>query len=154
MSLRRLRLAAASAALVLAVTGCATSSSQHHSAGGQLSGLDVADANNNGAYVQAGGITYQLQLSRELNQYGVEDSQYIKGLPAGMAPVNPSQEWYGVFLWAKNQHHRPYTTAAQAFSQGRLLLFKVPTTIYDNRPLTLYILGSNRARLASISLDL
>lgn len=200
MSLRRLRLAAASAALVLAVGGCATSSnSNHHKAGGQLSGLDVADANNNGAYVQAGGITYQLQISRALNQYGVEDSQYIKGLPAGTTPVNASQEWYGVFIWAKNQHHRPYTTAtnfvvedtqgnryypvrlnpnvnpyawtpqtlrysqtepgedttaAQAFTQGRLLLFKVPTTIYDNRPLTLYILGSNRARLASISLDL
>ena len=26
-------------------------------------------------------ITYQLQISRELNQYSTEDSQYVKGLP-------------------------------------------------------------------------
>ena len=34
-------------------------------------------------YVDAGPITYQLQISRQLNQYATEDSQYLAGLPAG-----------------------------------------------------------------------
>jgi hypothetical protein len=73
---------------------------------------NVANANNDGDYVSAGYITYQLQISRSLNQYGTEDSSYIKGLPAGVsANLGPDQLWYGVFLWAKNQSgHRATTT--------------------------------------------
>jgi hypothetical protein len=71
----------------------------------------VADADNDGVYVDAGGITYQLQVSRELNPYSVEDSQYLKGLPPGTPNPTPEQLWYGVFLWAKNQSDqaRPVT---------------------------------------------
>jgi hypothetical protein len=70
----------------------------------------VADANDDGDYIDAGPVTYQLQISRELNQYSPEDSQYVKGLPAGIPAPNASQEWYGVFLWAKNQTPRAQTT--------------------------------------------
>ena len=161
---------------------------------------NVADANNNGAYVKAGPVTYQLQISRQINQYTTEDSQYVKGLPAGQSATLPADEmWYGVFLWAKNQTDKtqtstdnfeivdtqgdkyyplklntalnpfawtsqtlrpgwvqpsPETIAGQGPTQGQLLLFKVNTNVYSNRPLTLYILGSNDQRLASISLDL
>jgi hypothetical protein len=161
---------------------------------------NVADANNDGGYVDAGPITYQLQLSRELNQYGVEDSAYVKGLPSGVSTsLSATQLWYGVFLWATNQtnHNQttsdnfeivdtdgntyfpvklnpelnpfawtsqtlrpratepgPNTVASEAPTQGGLLLFKVPTTVYANRPLTMYILGSNNQKLGSISLNL
>lgn len=71
-----------------------------------------ATANNNGFYVKAGGIDYQLQISRELNQYGTEDSEYLVGLPPGTTQPGPSQLWYGVFLWAKNYEKHPATTAA------------------------------------------
>jgi hypothetical protein len=71
----------------------------------------VADANNNGGYVDAGPVTYQLQISRVLNPYGTEDSQYIKGLPAGSAAPTPDEQWYGVFLWAKNQTNKTQVTA-------------------------------------------
>ncbi len=69
-----------------------------------------ADANNNGGYIDAGPLTYQLEISRELNPYGTEDSAYVKGLPAGTTGPSASQFWYGVFLWAKNQTHHDYTT--------------------------------------------
>jgi hypothetical protein len=167
--------------------------------GGSTPG-NVADANNNGAYVNAGHMTYQLQVSRQLNEYLTEDSQYVKGLPAGVSPNLPADEmWYGVFLWAKNQTNAPLTTtdnfkivdtqgdtyyplrlntalnpfawtaqtlrpgavqpdpetiAGQGATQGGLLLFKVNTNVYSNRPLTLFILGSSDQKLASISLDL
>jgi hypothetical protein len=58
---------------------------------------------NDGVYVTAGPITYQLQVSRTLNPYATEDSQYIKGLPLVDRSIAARQLWYGVFLWAKNQ---------------------------------------------------
>lgn len=68
---------------------------------------DPPTSDNNGVYVEAGPITYQLQVSRLLNQYSTEDSQYVKGVSPSEAKLNSSQLWYGVFLWAKNQGNRP-----------------------------------------------
>jgi hypothetical protein len=158
-----------------------------------------ANANNDGTYIDAGPLTYQMQISRELNPYSTEDSSYVKGLPTGTTPPSPSQLWYGVFMWAKNQTHHDYTTldnfeitdssgdtyyplklnpnvnpfawTAQTLApnqvapradtvasfgptQGGLLLFKLPTTIYANRPLTLWLIGSGNKKLGSISLNL
>ncbi len=200
LSLRPLWVAVVAVALVVSVTGCATSSysSVKQKPGGPLVGHEVADSENDGTYIQAGGMTYQLQISRQLNPYAVEDSQYIKGLPAGTTAPTGTQLWYGVFLWAKNQLHHadatannfeivdtqgnryypvkldasvnPFawtsetltpgatepgqdTVAAQAFTQGKLLLFKLNNSVYDNRPLTLYLLGANGQKIGSISLD-
>lgn len=189
MRVRRLWIVACALTLGLGLGACGDKVAHPH----------VADANNDGDYVDAGPLTYQLQISRVLNQYSTEDSQYVKGLPAGTTAPTASQQWYGVFLWAKNQTSKPHTTtdnfvmvdtegnkyypvklnpdlnpyawtsetlAAQqtepipdstAFygpTQGQLLLFKIGTSAYANRPLTLQILGSSNQKLATISLDL
>jgi len=161
---------------------------------------NFADANNDGDYISAGYITYQLQISRELNQYSPEDSAYLKGLPPGVsANIGPDQLWYGVFLWALNQSGHPATTAdtfivtdtqgnvyhpikldpnvnefawtpttlknlgtypgpntvaSDGPTQGGLLLFKVNSSVYSNRPLTLFILGPGDRKLGGISLNL
>ncbi|TMM02334.1 MAG: hypothetical protein E6G05_09095 [Actinobacteria bacterium] len=73
---------------------------------------NTADANNNGTYVVAGPMTYQLQVSRALNQYGSEDSGYLAGLPKRDAKLAPDQLWFGVFLWAKNRTKQPQQTTA------------------------------------------
>lgn len=153
---------------------------------------------NNGVYVTAGPITYQLQVSRELNPFSVEDRQYVRGLPSGTTTATAEQLWYGVFLWAKNQTDRsqtsadkfllidssgdhfaplrldpaindyawtsqtlepggtqpaPNTTASFGPTQGGLLLFKLPTSVYSNRPLTLQIFSPSGEK-GEISLDL
>jgi hypothetical protein len=189
VSVRRLWIAACALTLVLGLAAC----------GDRQAHPTVADANNNGDYVDAGPVTYQLQISRLLNQYSTEDSQYVKGLPAGTVGPTAAQAWYGVFLWAENQTSKPQTTAdnfeivdtqgnkyypvkinpelnpyawtsqtlqplqtepgldtaaSQGPTQGQMLLFKISTSAYANRPLMLYILGSGNQRLASISLDL
>lgn len=77
-------------ACALLAAGCG----DHHS--------NFADANNGGTYVDAGPLTYQLQVSRELNQYSPEDSGYLRGLPKSAGSLSPNQLWFGVFLWAKN----------------------------------------------------
>ncbi len=158
-----------------------------------------AEANNNGAYLTVGSMTYQLQVSRALNQYELEDHQYLTGLPAGTAAPTASQFWYGVFLWAQNrsnspqpttnqfdivdtQGHRYYpvalnsavnpfawtaqslapqetepgadTTAGAGPTGGAMLLFKLDTAVYANRPLTLEIHQPGVAKPSTISLDL
>ena len=101
MKLRRLRIATCALLFALGLAAC----------GHKQAHPSVADANNNGGYVDAGPITYQLQISRELNPYSTEDSQYVKGLPPGTVGPTPDQLWYGVFLWAKNQTGKPQTTS-------------------------------------------
>ncbi len=63
-----------------------------------------------GFYVRAGQITYQVQLSRQLNPYSTEDKTYLTGLPAGTTPPSKNEMWFAVFLWAKNQGDTPATT--------------------------------------------
>jgi hypothetical protein len=69
-----------------------------------------SSAENAGVYEQAGNVTYQLEISRQLNQYSTEDSQYVKGVSSTDASLGPSALWYGVFLWAKNQTNSPQRT--------------------------------------------
>jgi hypothetical protein len=154
-------------------------------------------ADNEGVYVDAGNLTYQIQLSRELNPFSVEDRGYLNGVTA--TPPAPDQEWFAVFILAKNRSHsnqttttsfdivdtqgnryypvrinpsvNPYVWTAQTLkplgteptpdstayfgpTQGSLLLFKLNTSVYSNRPLTLEIYAPGHAKPSSVSLDL
>jgi hypothetical protein len=101
VTLRRSLIALCGLLLVVGLAACGHASPHQN----------FADANNDGDYISAGYITYQLQISRELNQYGTEDAAYLKGLPAGVSPnLGPDQLWYGVFLYAKNQSGHAATT--------------------------------------------
>jgi hypothetical protein len=91
--------------LFLAAVPLLAACGQHHAS--------VADANNSGAYVKAGPVTYQLEVSRELNQYSSEDSGYLSGLPKTDSSLGASNEWYGVFMWAKNTTKIPQQTTAR-----------------------------------------
>jgi hypothetical protein len=95
---RRLPILAFAALLALVIAGC-----------GQVA--DPPTDENNGVYVFAGPVTYQLQVSRQLNQYGTEDSQYLKGVPAADTALAADQLWYGVFLWGKNQTKHSVVTS-------------------------------------------
>jgi hypothetical protein len=154
-------------------------------------------ADNEGFYVDAGPVTYEVQISRQLNPYDIEDKEYINGASAS-AP-RPDQEWFAVFMWAKNQTSSNQTTtdsfdivdtqgnkyypipinpqvnpfawtsqtlrplgtepapgsaASYGPTQGGELLFKLNTSVYANRPLTLEIYAQGQASPSSVSLDL
>jgi hypothetical protein len=96
---RSLRLTAAvcGAVLSLGLAGCGKEN-------------NPSSVENDGVYEQAGNVTYQLEVSRQLNQYATEDSQYIKGVPTSDNTLAASALWYGVFLWAKNQTKSPQQT--------------------------------------------
>jgi hypothetical protein len=96
VTLRRLALVAGALLVVLGTAAC-----------GQIAHPTVAD--NEGVYVDAGPLTYQVQISRQLNPYNIEDKEYLNGVTA--APPGPGAEWFAVFLWAKNETESDHVTA-------------------------------------------
>ncbi len=181
-------IAPAIVALALGVSAC-----------GKESNPTSANANNDGAYVDAGPITYQLQVSRQLNPWDIEDREYFGGVSNPTTTLTPDQLWYGVFLRAQNQtdsrgsstdsfdiidtqghiYHpvqvdsniNPYTWQPQQLNasqqqpnlgstpfygptQGELVLFKLDSSVYSNRPLTLRIYAPGQHDPSTISLDL
>jgi hypothetical protein len=184
---RRFRIAACALPLALGLAAC----------GHKESHPTVADGE--GFYVDAGPLTYQVQLSRELNPYNVEDKEYLAGVPTTYPAPKPDEEWFAIFLWAKNTTHSSQTTtdtfdlvdtqgntyypvalnasvnpfawtsqtlkpleteplagSAASFSptQGQELLFKINTSAYSNRPLTLEIHAQGQAKPSTVSIDL
>ncbi len=154
-------------------------------------------ADTEGPYVDAGPLTYQVQLSRQLNPVSIEDRGYLAGVTA--PALKPDEEWFAIFMWAKNETGKPHSTtdsfsivdtqgnryypvqinssinpyawsptvlnpldtypaagstAAYGPTQGALLLFRLPTSIYSNRPLTLEINAPGQAKPSTVSLDL
>lgn len=101
MKARRLFILPGLVAVALGLAGCGNNPAHRHS----------ADPENFGVYVDAGPITYQLEISRELNGYSTEDSQYLRGLPAGTTAPTPQEEWFAVFMWAWNQTKHAAPTA-------------------------------------------
>jgi hypothetical protein len=91
-------------------------------------------ADNPAVYVNAGGVTYQVQISRQLNQYAAEDHSYLAGVAPSQLPIAPDQLWFGVFLWAKNQTHLTLTTSDTFTirdSAGRVY-YPTPIASYSN----------------------
>jgi hypothetical protein len=190
VNVRRLATAASTLLIAVGAAGCDT--------GNRLDHPHIAD--NEGFYVDGGPITYQVQLTRELNPNDTtEDAEYLTGLPAGIPNPKPDEEWFAVFLWAKNQSRQtattagnfdivdtegnvyravalsttanpyawtptalrpgdvqpaPNTTASEGPTQGEELLFKLNTSVYADRPLTLEIRDDTGTVVATTSLDL
>jgi hypothetical protein len=55
-----------------------------------------------GIYLAAGGLKYQIQLSRELNPSLPEDSAYLSDLAPGTAPPGKGREWFAVWMRVQN----------------------------------------------------
>ena len=61
-------------------------------------------------YFWNGPITYQVEVSRQLNPFDSYDVEYLSGVQ-GAQSISAQQFWFGVFLWAKNQSGHVATTA-------------------------------------------
>jgi hypothetical protein len=95
--LRRTALLAAAAALSLGLAACG-----HKEA-------HPTNADTEGPYVDAGPLTYQVQISRQLNPYSAEDHAYLAGVSAPQP--SSTQLWFAIFMWAKNETHKNQPTA-------------------------------------------
>lgn len=161
----------------------------------------TAHGESEGAYIRAGELVYQVQMSRELNPDDVEDREYLDGLAPDDTTLAGDEEWFGVWLRAENTSETPQP-AAEDFAivdtigteyepfelpasnvysyqpgelegtggqpvlpapdsgagagpiQGSLVLFKLTTSVYANRPIELEITPPDGGEPASVELDL
>jgi hypothetical protein len=189
----RLPLLLAVAALAVGVSGCGV---EHRTNATGVSQDELSAGNE--PYFDVGPVTYQVQVSRQLNPFDSADVQYLSGVQ-GAQDLPGTQFWYGVFLWAKNQSGgyrkttdsfklvdsagnvftptvlnasvNPYAWTAQTLipdgiepqadstasngpNGGGLVLFKLPQTVYANRPLTLEMFAYGSTKPSKVSLDL
>ena len=56
-----------------------------------------------GTYLDVGPLTYQVQISRQLNPYDIEDQTYLQGLRPVQAKLAKGETWFGVFLRVSNE---------------------------------------------------
>jgi hypothetical protein len=85
------------AVVALGVSGCGV---EHRTDQKNVSQDELAAGGE--PYFWAGAISYQVQITRQLNPYSGEDVQYLAGIHNAQN-LPPNQLWFGVFLWAKNQ---------------------------------------------------
>ena len=64
-----------------------------------------------GSYLDLGGMKYQVQISRLLNPFSIEDKYYLTGLPANQRQLPAGQEWFAVFMRVQNEDDRPHPAA-------------------------------------------
>jgi hypothetical protein len=91
----------------VAVLACAAVTAIGFTACGKLS--HPTNVDNEGEYVDAGPVTYQVQGSRQLNPYAPDDKQFLMGVSA--TPPAVGQLWFGIWLWAFNQTGKDATTS-------------------------------------------
>ena len=158
----------------------------------------ILSGDTEGVYVDAGPLTYQVQISRQLNPRQLPDRTYLLGLPPGAATgIAPTNLWFAVFVRVSNEGDaeaplatnftihdtqnkvfRPVALSASnpfayragvltpgnvypgpnsvaaGFNQmhGKLVLFKLPYSSLQNRPLVLRIAALGH-RPAEVVLD-
>lgn len=185
--MKRRVLVIAVALLALAAAGCGNKKDE------------IKFAENEGLYLDLGGLKYQVEMSRQLNPADVEDHSYLTGVPRTLADLAPGDSWFAVFIRVENNGEKylpaadsfvlrdtrddtflpvpiartnpfsyhggfvapkntlpPESSVAQANESigGALVLFKVPTESYANRPLELEIKNPRNPKdTASVELD-
>lgn len=127
---RRLLTALSALVLAVGVSACGNKVAHPHSE------PDVDGSASSGFYVDAGSpaVTYQVQISRELNPYDTEDKTYLQGVSAANLSLSPSQEWFAVFLKAWNQSNVPITTTSKftiSDTQGNVY-YPIPLNTAEN----------------------
>ena len=60
-----------------------------------------------GAYLNVGNLTYQVQISRLLNPNDNEDRAYLVDLPLDQRELAPDEAWFAVFITAFNETDDP-----------------------------------------------
>src|SRR3954453_20529495 len=110
----RLLLLVLLSAFVAVVAGCSGKESAYK------------EAKSEGLYLRAGGLKYQIQLSRTLNPRMAPDNEFLRGIPrseklpgkafrAGLPPPEKlpgkDEEWFGVWLRDENDSDKPHFAA-------------------------------------------
>jgi hypothetical protein len=100
--LRKLPLVLPTLAAVLALSACGQSHTR------VTTGTYAGENGANAPYLYVGSLTYEVQLSRQLNPFNAEDAAYLQGVPVADRKLEPGQEWFAVFMQVYNSTPRVY----------------------------------------------
>ncbi|HWG08729.1 MAG TPA: hypothetical protein VN672_06945 [Solirubrobacteraceae bacterium] len=93
-------------ALILLAAGALVACGDSHTK--VTTGTYAGESGQNAPYLDVGPLVYEVQLSRQLNPYDVEDAAYLEGLSGEQAKLEPGQEWFAVFVQVFNHHSQPH----------------------------------------------
>ena len=65
-------------------------------------GTYAGESGQNAPYLNVGPLTYEVQLSRQLNPTNSEDAGYLVGLKPAELALATGEEWFGVFMQVYN----------------------------------------------------
>ncbi len=88
------------------------------------------------------------------DQFTLHDSSGHVWYPTKLNPVLNPFVWTATALAPNGTQPAPDTAAANGATQGGLVLFRISTSIFANRPLTLFIYAKGQAEPSRASLDL
>ena len=71
----------------------------------------VSKGESEAVYVTLGEVQYQVQLSRQLNQFAQGDRDLLRSVPAADRKLAPEEIWFGVWLRAQNSTADPQKLA-------------------------------------------
>jgi hypothetical protein len=120
---RRLALAVIA---VLALAGCGSGNASY-----------VQEAETEGQYVDVGGLTYQVQISRYLNAGNIDDREYLIGAPSDLQ--TGKQIWFGIWMRVKNYSDETLTpttdfTITDTLNHQFTPVTLPPTNVFAYRP--------------------
>ena len=64
---------------------------------------EVTRGENEGVYLDVGGLNYQVQISRPLNPFDTQDREYLTGLRPEQRTIPKDQEWFALFVRVMNE---------------------------------------------------
>lgn len=117
-------LSALAVAASLALTACGSAHSR------VTTGTYAGESGANAPYLDVGALTYEVQLSRELDPYDTEDATYLQGLSAAQRKLTSEQEWFAVFVQVYNWTSAPHPAARSltiSDTQGNIYAPVLPT---------------------------
>jgi hypothetical protein len=76
-------------------------------------GTYAGESGANAPYLDVGPLTYEVQLSRQLNPTNTEDASYLQGLSPAQQKLAPGQEWFAVFVQVYNNTSKPLLSSGQ-----------------------------------------
>src|SRR6266550_6804944 len=94
--LRKLPPAVAALIAILALGACGSSHTK------VTTGTYAGESGAGAPYLNVGPLTYEVQLSRQLNPLNTEDAPYLEGLNPAEGHLAAGQEWFGVFMQVYN----------------------------------------------------
>jgi hypothetical protein len=100
MRLRPVCTIAAAAVLALSLGAC----------GDKVAKVTTGDTE--AAYLDVGGLKYQVQISRALNPRDAEDRGYLTGVGPGDQQLTSKETWFAVFVRVQNTSGQPHPTAS------------------------------------------